>query len=105
GPEITKLQRRLAEIVRLDFFGAQGRQLAEAALRELDEQRYTHPDVSRSDTPPDLSPASLKNRVWVTRRGVHVDRIASAWLIRRFIDPKARFKLVDGKGYSPTSAE
>src|SRR5690606_8437800 len=74
-------------------------------LRELDEQRYAHPDVSRSDTPPDLSPASLKNRVWVTRRGVHVDRIASAWLIRRFIDPKARFKFVYGKGYLPTSAE
>jgi hypothetical protein len=30
----------------------------------------------------------------VTRSGVHVDRIASAWLIRRFIDPKARFRFV-----------
>lgn len=105
GAEIAKFQRRLAEIVCLDFFGAEGRPLAEAALRELDEQRYAHPDVSRSDAPPDLSPANLKNRVWVTRRGVHVDRIASAWLIRRFVDPKARFKFVDAKGYLPTSAE
>ena len=32
---------------------------------------------------------------WVTRRGVGIDRIASAWLIRRFIDPKARFRFVD----------
>lgn len=30
-------------------------------------------------------------RTWVTRQDVHVDRIASAWLIKRFIDPKARF--------------
>jgi len=105
GAEIAKFQRRLAEIVRLDFFGAEGRQLAESALRELDEQSYAHPDVSRSDAPPHLSPANLKNRVWVTRRGVHVDRIASAWLIRRFIDRKARFKFVDAKGYSPTSGE
>ena len=43
---------------------------------------------------PDLS----KGRVWVTRKDVHVDRIASAWLIRRFIDPKARFKFVPSQG-------
>ena len=40
-------------------------------------------------------------RTWVTRADVHVDRIASAWLIRRFIDPKARFKLVPARGYTP----
>ena len=34
----------------------------------------------------------------MTRQGVYVDRIASAWLIRRFIDPQARFKFVSGKG-------
>lgn len=43
----------------------------------------------------------LKNRVWVTRRGVRVDRIASAWLIKRWIDPDARFKFVTSQGYSP----
>jgi hypothetical protein len=40
-------------------------------------------------------------RTWVTRADVHVDRIASAWLIRRFIDPKARFKFVPARGYTP----
>lgn len=105
GPDIAKLQRRLAEIVRLDFFGAHGRQGAEAALRELDEQRYAHPDVSRLDTPPDLTFADLKNRVWVTRRGVHVDRIACAWLIRRFIDSQANFKFIDGKSFLPEAGE
>ena len=38
-------------------------------------------------------------RTWVTRAGVHVDRIASAWLIRRFIDPAAHFKFVPARGY------
>ena len=47
----------------------------------------------------------LKGRTWVTREGVYVDRIASAWLIRRFIDPEARFKLVPGKGYVPEPQE
>ena len=32
-------------------------------------------------------------------KGIHVDRMASAWLIRRFIDPEASFKFVPGKGY------
>ncbi len=43
--------------------------------------------------------------MWVTRAGVHVDRIASAWLIRRFIDPEARFKFVPPKGYVPAPGE
>jgi hypothetical protein len=47
----------------------------------------------------------LKGRVWVTRQGVQIDRIASAWLIRRFIDPGARFKFVPGAGYVATAGE
>ncbi|HYL22180.1 MAG TPA: chromate resistance protein ChrB domain-containing protein, partial [Gemmatimonadales bacterium] len=41
----------------------------------------------------------MHGRTWVTRRGVFVDRIASAWLIKRFIDPEARFKFVAPEGY------
>ena len=37
----------------------------------------------------------LRGRVWVTRRGIKVDRIASAWLVRRFVDPAAQFRFVD----------
>ncbi len=48
---------------------------------------------------------TLRNRTWVTREGVYADRIASAWLIRRFIDPEARFKFVSGKGYRPQEGE
>src|SRR5687768_3455308 len=44
-------------------------------------------------------------RTWVTREGVFVDRIASAWLIRRFIDPRARFKFVSAQGYQPQTGE
>jgi hypothetical protein len=42
---------------------------------------------------------------WVTRKDVHVDRIASAWLIRRFIDPEARFKFVPARGYARKRGE
>ncbi len=44
-------------------------------------------------------------QTWVTREGVHVDRIASAWLIRRFIDAQAQFKFVPARGYKPRPAE
>ena len=47
----------------------------------------------------------LKGRTWVTRTGVFVDRIGSAWLIRRFIDPEAPFKFVLAKGYVPEPDE
>lgn len=39
--------------------------------------------------------AALRGRTWVTRPGVKVDRIASAWFIRRFIDPKPGFRFED----------
>lgn len=45
------------------------------------------------------------NRTWVTREGVFVDRIASAWLIRRFIDHGAKFKFVAARGYVAKSGE
>ncbi|MEP6496091.1 MAG: chromate resistance protein ChrB domain-containing protein [bacterium] len=44
-------------------------------------------------------------RLWVTRQGVFVDRIASAWLIRRFIDKRARFKFVGAQNYRPQKDE
>lgn len=76
GSEIDKLHRRLADVAALDFFGAHGRQGAEAALKELEQQRYRHPDVARHEVPPSPLPEDLKGKTWVTRRGVHVDRIA-----------------------------
>ena len=50
-------------------------------------------------------PAKPVGATWVTRRGVFVDRIASAWLIRRFIDPAAHFKFVAASGYKPRAGE
>ena len=49
--------------------------------------------------------AKPREATWVTRRNIHVDRIASAWLIRRFIDPAARFKFVAPSGYTPAKGE
>ena len=50
-------------------------------------------------------PEKPQGATWVTRTGIHVDRMASAWLIRRFIDPKARFKFVSTKEYQHKKGE
>ena len=47
----------------------------------------------------------MQRRTWVTRKGIHVDRIASAWLIRGWIDPEATFKFVPARGYRPEDGE
>ncbi len=51
------------------------------------------------------SPGAYRARTWVTRPDVHVDRIASAWLIRRWIDPEARFRFAAEDGYVPAPGE
>ena len=63
--------------------------------------------AERTDAGPAATnvPAGLKGRIWVTRQGVQIDRIASAWLIRRFVDDGARFKFVPGTGYAALPGE
>jgi hypothetical protein len=89
---LARARKRLDEIGRIDFFGASGRSRVERLLSGLES-------ASRRPAAPAAGPdrSELKGKTWVTRRGVHIDRIASAWLIRRFIDPKARFRFIDAK--------
>jgi hypothetical protein len=105
--QIARLRKRLAEIVAIDFFGAIGRETVEETIRTLEARLNEDSVVKGKDTAPSAArpPETLRNRTWVTREGVYIDRIASAWLIRRFIDPQARFKFVSGKGYRPKEAE
>jgi hypothetical protein len=46
-----------------------------------------------------------RGATWVTRNGVFIDRIASAWLIRRFVDRDAEFKFVPARGYKAKPGE
>lgn len=101
----SKFRREFAEIEAIDWFGAEEHDKAEEALRRL-ALAVTPDEESRGDdTMPATELQDLNKRTWVTRRGVRVDRIASAWLIRRWIDPDARFKFVPGKAYEPKAKE
>jgi len=104
--QVARLRKRLAEIVAVDFFGAIGRETAEALVRSLEARlKEDEPVTDKTMVDPANALGTLRNRTWVTRQSVYVDRIASAWLIRRFIDPEARFKFVSGKGYRPKQDE
>jgi hypothetical protein len=98
--ELARLQRKLQrefEAVRaIDFFPGQSSVETEAAWTDLskridsllspDEPHHTKGHVPRLDS------AKYQGRTWATRRRLWVDRVASAWLIRRFIDHDARFQ-------------
>jgi hypothetical protein len=99
---VVRLRRRLAEVARIDFFGAPGRDTVEGLLAATESA--LRPAAAVSETAR-MSPADVRGRTWVTRSGVHVDRMASAWLIGRFIDPQARFRFVRGQDAAPARGE
>lgn len=102
--QCARATARHAELVAIDFFGANGRQTVDGLLAGLQATLREETMPEPTETPPG-SPEALKGHVWVTRRGVYVDRIACAWLICRFIDPAARFRFVPAKGHVPAPGE
>ena len=84
---ITRLRQRFQDIVSIDFFGSPLREQVERALKvmQTSKTKSAAPEIGK------VSPAEYRNRVWVTRPRPGVDRVTSAWLIRKFIDPKAKF--------------
>ena len=95
APAIRRLlgvfRERIAAIEGVDFFGSAGRDRVTSLLKRLEEhssgRRERSTVNSATSTPPDTD----RGRLWVTRPRPGVDRMASAWLIRRFIDGQARF--------------
>jgi hypothetical protein len=97
--EVLRLRRRFDEVAAIDFFAApQGDSLGGSlALLATRARREEKEDSRVAD---EVSPlGDLRGRTWVTRRDLHIDRLASAWLIRRFIDSEAVFKFVAAKGH------
>src|SRR5579863_5763612 len=89
-----KLTRRSLELRGIDFFESPLRQKLELLINEIGQRLHA------GETHTSKSLLAKSGRVWVTRKGVRVDRIASAWLIRRFIDPGGSFRFVDAASYS-----
>lgn len=92
--QVRKLRKSFTALSEIDFFPGEARHQAEGALQELelacaralspDEPHAMTGDIAR------LRLVEYQGRIWATRLRPWVDRLASAWLIRRFIDPQAR---------------
>jgi hypothetical protein len=85
GGKLDRIRKQFREIRGTDFFDSPKAKDVEMVLRKLEE---TEPG---SKTQPKLEPRDFRNRVWLTRPRPEIDRVGSAWLIRKFVDPKARF--------------
>ena len=99
--EWRKLKRRHDEVRRIDFFGAPEREQLEALMEIINHTLHSSAPAPAAGA----GPAELKGRTWVTRRGPKIDRIGSAWLIRRFIDASAKFRFVDPQNYTHNPGE
>lgn len=93
--QLAKLRKRFADLQAIDFFEAGGAAEVRTQINRL--ETHLAPPSSVTDGGPTWNLKDLQGRTWVTRKGMHVDRIACAWLIRRFIDPEARFRFVEPK--------
>jgi hypothetical protein len=110
--ELSRLQRKLQreyEAVRaIDFFPGEARIEADIAWTEFDRRigQLLSPDEPHETAGgiPRLDAGQYRGRTWATRRRLWVDRVASAWLIHRFIDPDARFKWLDRPADCPKGA-
>lgn len=93
---VKGLRERLQEIQRVDFFGTAHGPAAADAVAAI-EQRLAGPsqDTDTKEGDVRLSTKDFVKRRWVTRPRPGVDRMSSAWLIRRFIDPRATFAFTD----------
>lgn len=105
---LRQLQREFEAVAEIDFFPGDANTQASAALEEIAEQlnrRYSPSEpAAAAGQIPRLDVADYRKRVWATRRRLWVDRVASAWLIRRFIDAEARFVWLDRPEDCPEEA-
>jgi len=105
---VQRLRRSFQGLAAIDYFPGQAQLQAENALAALEGEArgLAMPGEPRSmkGRPRRLDPARYRDRVWATRRDLWVDRLASAWLIKRSIDRNARFVWLERPRDRPKAA-
>ena len=105
---LQRLRRSFERLAQIDFFPGQARRQAGDAVTALERRMREissggEPRASGKRLRP-LDAARYRGRVWATRKDPWVDRLASAWLIKRFIDPAARFVWIGAPRDRPRKA-
>ena len=85
GDKLDRVRKQFREIRQTDFFNCPRAQDVEMLLRKMEGTQPGEASV------PKVVTRDYRGRTWVTRPRPEIDRIGSAWLIRKFIDPKAKF--------------
>ena len=98
---LHKQRRELEAIAALDFFPAAARERALQALADAEAEVRQLMFPAQSGSAPRFD-ESVTGRTWATRKPLWADRLACAWLIRRFVDPEARLLWLD-KGAEPAA--
>jgi hypothetical protein len=89
--EINQLREELEEIRKIDFFANPLSNKAQQILNDI-SARLISPEEEMTTAPlKNYSKKDFQGKTWATRENIHIDRVCSAWLIRRFIDPSAKF--------------
>jgi hypothetical protein len=94
--EVRRLRKAFDQLAAIDFFAGEAQRQAASALQALEAdvaqaQSPGEPRAAAREAVPQRARAAYRGRLWATRRRPWVDRLASAWLIRRCIDPEAHF--------------
>lgn len=106
--QTRKLRKSFAALVEIDFFPGEAQRQTDGALRDLELAcaRTLSPDEPHAmvGAIASLQLADYQGRTWATRKRPWVDRLASAWLIRRFIDPQAQLLWLEHPDDCPRDA-
>jgi len=105
---IRRLERSMEKLAQIDFFAGDSKARAAAAMAALQaayremyaggEPRFSQRHLRQADR------KLYQKRLWATRKSPWVDRLASAWLIKRFIDREARFAWIESPRKLPKNA-
>jgi len=99
-----RLRERFEDAVRVDFFGAPGHDRVAELIARIEQGARKETGVKTSAHAAAINRKDYRGRTWLTRPRPGVDRMSSAWLIRRFIDPDASFVFGDPASARPAIA-
>ncbi len=89
---LDRIRKQFREIRETDFFDSPKARDVEMVLRKLEEKQ----PMAKKQL--ELERRNFRNKIWLTRPRPEIDRVGSAWLIRKFIDPKAKFAFGNKRG-------
>ena len=95
--ELDRLNRQFRSLQAIDFFHCARAQDIEIQLRKLEQRRRAKGVL------PKIDPQNYRRRIWLTRPRPEIDRVGSAWLVRKFIDPEAQFAFATKPAAEPSA--